>query len=143
MFLMDVPVNYMAVLTAALTYFMIGAVWYAPFMFGHRWKQYQRGETAEHSPQYSCSSCTQSYVGEGLISLILAYVLTLFIQISQALEVKEGVAVALWIWLGFIATTHFSAVLWDRKTIKSFLIHAGFMLIGLIAMALVIMFFEP
>ena len=29
--------NWLAVLVAALAYFAIGAVWYAPFLFGNAW----------------------------------------------------------------------------------------------------------
>ena len=142
MFLDDVPVNYLAVLVAALVYYMIGALWYAPFFFGNRWMKHHENEVPVEPQQKHTLCCIGSYVGEFIISLILAYVLALFIEISQAGEIVEGIAIALWVWIGFIATTHFSAVLWGRKTVKSFFIHAGFMLLGLIAMGAVIMSFE-
>lgn len=141
MFLDDVPLNYIGILLAAVVYFIIGAIWYAPNVFGNRWKH--DGEKGEDSHVRHCSICCRigSYVGEFIIALIIAYILSLFIEISQADEIGECLLVALWIWIGFIATTHFSAVLWGRKTIKHFLIHAGFMLIGLLAMASVISHF--
>lgn len=138
MFLDDVPVNYLAVLLAAIVYFVIGAIWYSPYIFGDRWMKHEESIPNE-PPQHYLLHRIGSYLGEFIISLIIAYVLTLFIQISQAEEIVEGVSVALWAWIGFIATTHFSAVLWGRKTVKSFFIHAGFMLVGLIAMGAVIM----
>lgn len=142
MFLDDVPVNYLAVLVAALVYYVIGALWYAPFFFGNRWMKHHENEVPVEPQQKHTLCCIGSYAGEFIISLILAYVLALFIEISQAGEIVEGIAIALWVWIGFIATTHFSAVLWGRKTVKSFFIHAGFMLLGLIAMGAVIMSFE-
>jgi hypothetical protein len=141
MFLDDVPVNYFAVLAAAIAYFVIGAIWYAPCCFGHRWMKRHENEPPVEIEK-NVLSYIGSYVGEFIISLIIAYVLTLFIQLSQADGVVEGITVALWVWIGFIATTHFSAVLWARKTLKSFFIHAGFMLLGLITMGAIIMLFE-
>lgn len=138
MFLDDVPVSYLTVLIAALVYFILGAIWYAPFLFGNRWMKHHENEVIDETQHTHYLRLIGSYISEFIISLILAYVLTLFIQLSQAEEVIEGIVVALWVWIGFIATTHFSAVIWGRKTVKSFFIHAGFMLVGLIAMGAVI-----
>lgn len=144
MFLEDGPINYLAILMAAITYFIIGAIWYAPGVFGNRWKHEGEGhdECAHSLSEHPKCRRIGSYIGEFIIALIMAAILNLFIQISLADEVREGLLVALWIWIGFIATTHFSAVLWGRKTIKSFFIHAGFMLVGLLAMGAVIIIFE-
>lgn len=142
MFLNDVPINYLGVLLAAIAYFIIGAIWYAPSVFGSRWMRHEKAQIGFLAEQPS-SSHIGSYAGEFIIALVMAYVLSLLIQVSLADEVVEGIAIALWIWTGFIATTHFSAVLWGRKTLKSFFIHAGFMLVGLIAMGSIIMYFGP
>jgi hypothetical protein len=134
MFLDDVPVNYMAVIIAAVAYFILGAIWYAPTMFGSRWMKHEWGqqEQKSHFPRIL------AYLGEMIIALMMAYILALFIEITHATDMLEGVVVALWVWLGFIATTHFSAVLWGRKTLKSFFIHAGFILLGLLIMGTLI-----
>lgn len=149
MFLDDVPVNYPTVLLAAIVYFVIGAIWYSPFLFG-RYKSHEHiapmPENVTTPPDVKQKHWLRligPYIGEFIIALIIAYVLTLFIQISQAEEIAEGIAVALWVWIGFIATTHFSAVLWDRKTVYHFFIHAGFMLVGFLAMGAIIIYFEP
>jgi hypothetical protein len=137
MFLDDIPINYLAVLLAAIAYFVIGWIWYAPFLFGNQWGRHE--EKLEEPGHYSRK--IGAYVGEFIIALVIAYVLALFIEISQADEMVEGIVVALWVWVGFIVTTHFSAILWGRKTVKHFFIHVGFMLLGLIAMGAVIMSF--
>ncbi len=138
MFLEDLSsnINYLAVVIAALVYFILGAIWYAPGIFGNRWTKHEEGRVEEHTYAYKIGA----YIGEFILDLIIAYVLALFLLLSQATEIVEGVILALWIWVGFIATTHFSAVLWGRKTVKSFFIHACFMLIGVIAMAIVLLY---
>jgi len=133
MFLEDIPVNHVAVLLAAVAYFVLGSIWYSPKVFGVMWMK--------HDPIYGetqTSNMYFSYLGEAIISLIIAYILALFIEISHADIVIKGIVVALWIWLGFIATTHFSAVLWGRKSLINFFIHAGFLLAGLLLMGAII-----
>lgn len=138
MYLDDIPLNYWGVFGAAVVYFIIGCAWYAPFAFGKKREEHQDlGENQEKDKKCCCK--VGSYLGEFIISFVIAYVLSLFLQISQAEEIIEGIGVAIWVWIGFIATTHFSSVLWVRKTLSHFFVHAGFMFLGLVAMAVVIM----
>lgn len=134
MLLDAVSVNYVAVVIAAAAYFILGTIWYAPTMFGSRWMKHEWGQ----EEQRHRTPIILAYIGEAIIALIIAYILALFFEITHTTGVLEGVVLALWIWLGFIATTHFSAVLWGRKTLKSFFIHAGFMLLGLLIMGVLI-----
>ena len=136
MFLEDLNVNYVAVVVAALVYYILGAIWYAPGIFGHRWVKHDEGVVEEQKHSWKIGA----YIGELILDLIIAYVLALFIQLSGAGKIADGVIVALWVWIGFVATTQFSAVLWTRKTVKSFFIHACFMLVGLLAMGATIMY---
>lgn len=143
MFLDDVPINYLGVLIAAIIYFIIGAIWYSPFLFGNQCeKRNENFENVEEGKVRCCSCKAGSFIGEFFVSLIIAYVLALFIQISRAGEIVEGITIAFWIWLGFVATTHFSAVLWDRKTVKHYLIHTGFMLVGFLSMGAFLIYFS-
>lgn len=138
MLLYDVPIDYFAVFIAALAYFILGAIWYAPFAFGHRWSKHEEGKIEEHKTSHLIGS----YVCEFILDLIIAFVLVFFIEFSQAEDYYEGLIVAFWIWVGFIATTHFSAVLWSRKSVKSIFIHAGFILVGLLLMSIPIIYFS-
>lgn len=146
MFLENIPVYYPGILIAAVVYFVLGMIWYAPDIFGNQWKQELEKKDGSFSlPErhQSIFSRIFAYMGEFILSLIIAYILSLFLRIIRADEYMEGIIIAFWIWIGFIATTHFSAVLWGRKTLKNFFIHSSFILLGLIAMALVIIFFNP
>ena len=138
MFLDDVPINYWAVLVAAIVFYILGAIWYLPCFFGKGCVKLEEGTTEESKK--SCSRCMiGAYIGEFIISLVIAFVLALFIEVSQAEEIVEGITVAFWAWLGFIATTHLSAVLWGHKHLKGYFIHVGFLLVGFIVMGAVIM----
>jgi multidrug transporter EmrE-like cation transporter len=141
MYLDDVPVNYLAVLIAAVVFYILGAIWYLPGLFGKSCFNSEECCSAESKEcctpgetKKSCGCKAGAYIGEFFICLVIAYVLSLFITVSQADEVIEGIAVAVWAWLGFIATTHLSAVLWKMKPFKVYLINAAFLLLGFILM---------
>jgi len=146
MFFPDIFLSGWGILVSALAYFIIGSIWYAPFLFGHECKRHDNkpeNDANKESKPKSCWSCCKilSYVGELIISLIIACILAVFIEVSGAESIGEGIITAFWIWLGFIATTHFSAVLWGRKTVKHYFIHVCFMLVGLVVMGAVYMAF--
>lgn len=138
MFLGDIPVNYWAVLVAAIVFYILGAIWYSPLLFaGTCMKQEEPGMTEEQKK--ACSKCRATgFVGEFICSLVIAFVLALFIQISEAETVIEGITVALWAWLGFIVTTHLSGVFWGNRTFKHYLVHVVFLLIGFIVMGAIL-----
>lgn len=137
MYIYDMPLNYLGVIIAAIVYLILGSIWYLPSLFGKHCVK------TEEVPQKECtlSHTIGIFAGEFVLDLVMAFVLAIFIQISQAENYVEAMIIAFWAWIGFVATTHFSAVLWGHKPLKNFFIHAGFMLIGLLAMSLVIYYF--
>jgi Protein of unknown function (DUF1761) len=130
----DVLINWVGVGLAALAYFILGLIWYAPLVFGCRWK------TAEWEimSKNQIIASLIGYFGEMIIGLIIAYVLAIFIHLTHASQWHQAILVALWVWIGFIATVQFSFVLWGRKTFKNFLIHTGFMLMSLLMMSIIL-----
>lgn len=133
--MLDTRVNHFAVVIAALIYYILGAIWYSPKLFGEHWMKHE-GLT----PSEPKKSMVLAFIGEFILDLVIAYVLAALFGLLDVLEVQEGIIIAFWIWLGFLATTHFSAVLWGKKTFAHYLIHAGFMLLGLVLMAIVLVY---
>ncbi len=133
MFLEDISVNWWAVILSTVIYFVLGAIWYSPALFGSMW--------AKHDPSmkdHENKNMTVGLMGELIIGLIMSYVLAVFIEVSEANAVEKGVVVALWAWIGFIATTQFSFVLWGKRSLISYFIHSGFVLVALILMGIAI-----
>lgn len=139
MFLDDVPINYWGVLAAAVVFYVLGAIWYLPCFFGHCCTK-NEACAVEETQKSHCLCKVGAYIGEFLICLVIAYVLALFIEVSQAEEIVEGITVAFWAWIGFIATTHLSAVIWGHKSIKAYFVHAGFLLVGFLVMGAIIIY---
>ena len=124
--------NFLAILLAAVLYFVIGMVWYSPQLFGKAWMEAHPGRDED------MKCCYKSMVGTFVLGLVIAYVMDLVLDWINLGNARDGALCAFWLWLGFVATTHFSGVLWERKPLKSYLIHMGYLLIAFISMGAVL-----
>lgn len=129
-------INYWGVLIATIVYYLLGALWYSPLLFGHAWAKHEGIEVGEIKPHAG------PFIGEFVLDFILAFVLAIFIAIAGINRWQDGMLLALWAWIGFVAVPHLSAVLWTGKSIKRFFINAGFPLIGMLIMGAIIGFMQ-
>ena len=75
----------------------------------------------------------------GYIStLVMACVLSLFIQYTGASTPLQGAMTALWAWLGFVATVTLGSVLWEGKPVKLYLLNAAHYLVALLVMGAIL-----
>ncbi|MBI3341789.1 DUF1761 domain-containing protein, partial [Candidatus Curtissbacteria bacterium] len=65
-------------------------------------------------------------------ALVMSYVLAHFVQLGTNATAVDGAMVGFWIWLGFIATTTLSSVLWERKSWNLYLLNNGYYLVLLL-----------
>lgn len=128
-----VSVNHLAVFIAAIVYFILGAIWYSPYLF----RNFQLKKEA-WLPKRKGLEEAGGYIGEFILDLIMAYVLALFIKEHPVDSIWDGIGKAIWVWVGFVFTTHLSATIWGHKSWSHFVVHAVFMLIGLILMGAII-----
>ena len=112
--------NVLAVLVMALVYMGLGGLWYSKGLFGKIWSN-----CCGTSKEKDCST-TKCYVGCLITAFITAYVLGCFLNMMQVSSTGEGIKVALFAWLGFVATTMYSGVIWGKKPLSVYLVDAGF-----------------
>lgn len=134
MYLYDVHVNYVAVIIGMIIYWVLGAIWYSQSVFGAHYVKHDPS-ISEKKGEYPIAV---NYIAELIVGFTISYVLAVFIEVSNALLLSQGVIVAIWAWIGFIATFFFSAIIWGKKTIQNAFIHSFFLLVALILISLVI-----
>ncbi len=118
-------VNHYIIILAAIVSMLIGAVWYSPRVFGRVWMKLT-GMERRRFPK-------RSYIIGFLKEILTAYVLTLMI-----FSVGLGVITGFLVWLGFIATSSLSIVLWEKKSIRLYLLNNLYSLISLLVMSCII-----
>ena len=136
---MEITINYLAVLVAAVLGIIIGALWYGP-LFGKQWMA-MMGFTKE-SMKAMALSPVLAMVGGAIVSLLMAYVLSHVIQLSGnyfgSADLMRGVTTAFWLWLGFAVPITGGGYLWEGKPMRLWILNAGYYLVSLIIMGAVL-----
>ncbi len=135
-----VPINYLAVLSAALLSMVVGFLWYGP-LFGKQW-MLLAGMTKEKIDEMKKKGMTNAYCLMFVGSLIMAYVLSHAIIFATFYLKTSGISVGLmvgfWNWLGFIAPVTLASVLWDGKPWKLWILNNAYHVVTLMLMGMVL-----
>ncbi|MBI5456147.1 DUF1761 domain-containing protein [Candidatus Kaiserbacteria bacterium] len=131
-------INLWAILGAAVANVVLGMVWYHPKVFGSMWMR-----LANVSPETSARVNKQMPIRVFfgfLSSLIIAYVLANLGIILGIFDVIGAILdLAFSAWIGFVAPVLLGAVLWEGKSLKLYAINAGYWLVSLIVMSVVLL----
>lgn len=135
---MQVEVNYLAVLVAALAGMAVGFVWYSSLLFAKPWMR----EMGYKKETMKKDGMTKMYIISMIATVVMAYVLSHVMYMSENFfmmgYVTTGLLSAFWMWLGFVATVQVTDVLFGGKSWKLFGINTGYQLVSLLVMGLII-----
>lgn len=126
--------NYWAVVVAALSTFVVGSLWYSPFLFGKKWMELN-GFT-EESLRESTLPMPVVFGSSFIASLLAAFVLAMFL--GSAANLWFGLFVGFMIAVFWIATARLNTILFERQKFSLFLIHAGYDLVAYMVMGAII-----
>lgn len=115
-----------AVLMCAFLQMAIGALWYSPLLFGRVWAR----EIGFHEEEWK--SKRMPYIETFLVNLFISFSLAELIMITGIRTFSEGMCLGFLCWFGFVATTHFSGVLWAGKKMRIYLIDISYLAISFI-----------
>jgi len=137
---MNIEVNYLAVLLAAVASMAIGFAWYSKAVLGGPWMKL-KGFTSE-SLKAAQKEMGKYYAISFVVSLITAYVLTHVMALSKNFYdysgLMTGVSSAFWMWLGFIMPVQVTATIFGDKKWTLLAIDTGYQLASVLAMGVVI-----
>ncbi len=124
-------INWWAVILAGVSAFMIGGVWYGPF-FGQAWMR-EFGYTEEDLKKRSVPKTFG-------VSLILAIVAALILEmfIGPDADAVFGAMAGFFAGFGWVATMLGILYLFEMRSMKAFLINAGYCTMALTLMGLIL-----
>jgi hypothetical protein len=128
--------NWIAIIVAAVAAQFIGFLWYGPF-FGKVWAELV-GYKKKDIEKMRKSNMTGRYLLYFLCFLISAFVLQNLVGIFGSYTFVDGIGIGFLVWLGFIATISLSAVLFENKPAKLYLLNNLFYLISFIVMGIIL-----
>ncbi len=130
---MQVPVNYLAVVVAALANYVIGAIWYGA-LFGKAWIRLS-GAT---DMKMTAGSVVFSLIGALFMSYVLHHALVFASAYLKTSGVGAGLMVGFFNWIGFIAPVTVGVVIYEKKPWKLWLLNNGYWLVSLLVMGVIL-----
>lgn len=125
-------VNFLAVTTATVLAFVIGGLWYSPLLFYKAWLD-GAGLTEEQAQQ---GHPAKIYGGAFVMTFIAASLLAVLIGPHKSLIF--GIHWGLIVGLGWVATSFATNYLFERRSLKLWLINAGYNVVLFVVMGAVI-----
>src|ERR1700686_2367608 len=118
-----VTVNYLAVLVAAITVFVLGWLWYSPLLFFKPWMRARGMDPA--AAMAGAKMPAGKLVIEFVRCFVLAYIITRFVALLGITSWMGAVHFGVMLWIGFPVILLTGSVLWDNVPVKVAAIHAG------------------
>lgn len=124
-------INWLSVLVAAISSFLVGGIWYGP-LFGKAWMT-AFGFTEEDLKKRSVPKTFG-------LSLILAFVASLILDmfIGPQADVTFGALAGFFAGLGWVATFLGILYLFEMQSLKAYLINAGYCILSLTLMGTIL-----
>ncbi len=113
-------INFMAVFAAAASAFVLGGLWYSPVLFARTWMR----EAGLTEAQARSGNPALVFGGAFVLSLIAAFVFALFLGPAPALGFAVGAGSSAG--LCWVAASLGINYLFERKSLKLFLINGGY-----------------
>jgi hypothetical protein len=121
------------ILVAAIAKMALGALWYSKALFLKPWIR-MSGMTEAQVKQGLPKALGVDFIGSFLLALVLFHT----IRWSGAHAVLEGLFVGFLNWLGFVAVATVSAVTYERKPVKLYLLNNGYQSVSILAMGAIL-----
>lgn len=130
-------VNYLAVLVASVVAMGIGMFWYSPSGFGKQWAAQMGWSVAKMKEQMKKATGT-TYLTAFAGNVVMAFVLAQLVANIGIVTVGDAVMLGIWAWVGFIATSFLSSVLWEGRTWQLYGINTAYQLVSLVVMSIIL-----
>ena len=126
-------VNWLAVLAAAVSTFVIGGLWYSPVLFGRAWMSVNNLSEADLAK----SNMPKIFGLSFFFALIMAANLAAFLAEPKT-TAAWGATAGFLAGFGWVALGIATIALFERRSWKYFLINGGYMTVSFVIMGLIL-----
>ena len=126
--------NYLAVIVAAVAYFIIGALWYSPVLFGSAWMK-GIGKTKE---QLAGGSAIGNYLTGLITAFLVCYGLARLMLWTGRTSIAEGIVLALLAGVCFVMATMLMNDTFEKRPCGLTAINVLYHWVGLIVAAVIL-----
>ena len=126
----------LAVFVAALVPSVLGAIWYAPFLFGRAWERAHGYDAADMAALQA--NMVRNYLVAFVSYLVMALALRFLLYRLAATDARSALQIATICWLGFVATVGLTSILFGQQHLSLWGIDGSFQFLYMNLMALVL-----
>jgi len=130
---MEIHMNYLAVLIAAIANYLIATIWYAA-IFGKLWKKLTGITDMKPFPM----NIIMVFIGSFVLSFVLYHSIVFGNAYFKMSGISGGLMGGFFGWLGYIAPVTLSTKLYEKKPWGLWLLDNGFWLISLLVMGMIL-----
>lgn len=125
-------INFLAVIAAAISSFIIGGIWYSPVLFSNAWMK----ENGFNEESLKGRNMGMIFGGSFVLSLIIAFNLAAFLGTEA--DLSFGLFAGFAAGFGWVAMSLGITYFFEGKSFKLFLINAGYHVIAYTVMGAII-----
>jgi hypothetical protein len=129
--------NWLAVIVAGIVYFAVGAVWFAPGVFGKWWMRSIGLDPSQQPPQASPTVYIAPFIGH----IIVAMAVGLLAAATGTDALGEGIVLGIVVGLGVAAAVLFDTYYFDPKATNKMLLFAisgGYQFLGVLIISVIV-----
>jgi len=115
-----IGVNWLAVVVSTVAAFMLGGLWYSKALFGNAWMQ----EVGLTEDAVNNANMARTFGGTIVLQVIAATALSSFLGSDSTW--LGGLQTGLWVGLLWIASAYGVTYLFEQRSVRLFLINAGY-----------------
>jgi Protein of unknown function (DUF1761) len=130
---MEIHINHLAVLVAAIANYIIATIWYAA-IFGKVWQKLTGITDMKPAPM----NIVMVFIGSLILSFVLAHSIIFGNAYLKMGGVSGGIMGGLFGWLGYIAPVTLMTKLYEKKPWGLWLLDNAFWLISLVVMGIIL-----
>ena len=128
--------NYLAVVVAAIAYWLLGAVWFA-VIFTKPWMQLEHIPPEQVAAMKGAASAFP-YIMSFVLNLIIAFVLAQLCAWRNATTAARGASLGVLLWIGIVGPITYTTSMYEMRPLNLFLINEGYVLVGLFLMGAIL-----
>jgi hypothetical protein len=107
-------------------------LWYSPLIAGTMWVKAHKLDIKK------LKSTPMHYIGSILVSFVTALILAILLDQFQIMDWQSALVFAMFLWIGLIATSHFSGVIWAHKPLAVYFIDVTYLLVSIVMMSVLL-----
>lgn len=135
-----VPVNWLAIIVAAIANMAIGYAWYSDMLFGKQYRKLMGVSESAAKPKgdFMVKMMVIGTIGALFMAFVLAHAETFAGSYLGTSGVMLGLQTGFWNWLGFMVPIMLASYLYEKRPVSLVIINSGYWLVAMLVMGVII-----